>query len=526
MAKNKTDLTNLIIKDKNGRRFLAKIFYSRVILSFFIIALQISIFILFCVRLNPHIEYYYGTSIGLSAIFMIYLSNSRGRNEFKITWLLPLVIFPLFGVSAYLMYHGNYGGRYYRKRMNKINDKLKGFYPPEEGFSKLLEKAEIEDLGKYLLRVGKFYPYQNNQLEYFESGEVFFDELCRSLEKAKSFIFLEFFIIGVDESWNKILRILEKKVKEGVKVRIIYDGIGSVAAAQSSYQKYLESKGIEAHVFLPVIPFFSTQINNRDHRKIVLIDSEIAFTGGLNLSNEYFNYGKNRFAYWKDNAIKISGPAAVSFTRMFLQTWNLQSKKEEDFAYFLHGGQKTYESKGLIIPYADDAFNKIDIAENVYLYLINHAKKSLDITTPYLLIDNHLLTDLIFAVQRGVRVRIAVPSIPDHFTTFCIGKTFQYDLMKNGVEIYEYQKGFIHSKTFVCDGKIATIGSINLDYRSLYHHFECGCLLYKNDVVKEMQEDFNQIVKDSSLMTCESYKKSPAIRKFAGRALRIFAPLL
>lgn len=525
--KENQDLNKLILQDKHGRQILNKVFYSRVIIAFLLVAVQIAVFVYFCVKLNPYTEYYWGTSLGLSTIFMIYLSNSSGKNEFKIAWLLPMVIFPLFGVAAYIMYHTNTGGFIYKKKFQHLEKAVNEFKPGKKTEKKILEEnKEIADIGTYLANNGEFYAHTQNHVTYYSCGEDFFPELLAALKKARDFIFIEYFIIDVDESWTKVLEILEAKAKAGVTVRVLYDGFGSVVASQSQYQKYLKSKGIDAHIFLPLIPFFSTQMNNRDHRKIVVIDGKTGFTGGLNLSNEYFNYGKNRFPYWKDNGVKIEGSGVSNLTSMFLQTWNLQKKEPDDYKKYLSVKGKKFDDAGVIIPYGDDAYNNLDIVEDVYQYMINNAKDYLYITTPYVVIDNQLMSDLIFAAQRGVRVCIAVPSVPDHLLTFCVGKVFQKELMDHGVNIYEYQKGFIHAKTFVCDGKMATVGSVNLDYRSLYHHFECGCFMYRVSVIDEIEKDFEQIMKDSTLMTRESYKKIPAMRRALGRVLKIFAPLL
>lgn len=522
-----SDLNNLIIKDKHGRKILNRFFYSRVFVTFLLIAIQIAIFVIFLVKLNSHSEYYFGSSIGLSALFMIYLSNSKGKNEFKIAWLVPIVIFPLFGVVAYIMYHTNMGGLIYKKRFLQLGKTIQSYKNDEKSDLRKLKKyEEVQDLGNYLLTYGKFTPYEKTKVTYYNSGEVFLPELLEQLKKAENFIFIEYFIINVDECWTSILEVLKEKAKKGVTVRVMYDGLGSVTASQSSYQKFLKENGIDSHIFLPLVPFFSTQLNNRDHRKIVVIDGKTAFTGGINLSNEYFNFGKNKFSYWKDNAVKVEGAAVKGFTEMFLQTWNLQTKQEDEYEKYLYAKVKRFDEPGLVIPYGDNAFNDKDIAEDVYQYIINASKKYLYITTPYLVIDNQLMSDLIFAAQRGVKVRIAVPAKPDHLLTFCVGKTFQKNLMDYGIEVYEYQKGFIHAKTFISDGKMATVGSVNLDYRSLYHHFECGCFMYDVPAIKEIEKDFESIVKDSSLMTKETYKKIPAIRRALGRVFRIFSPLI
>ncbi len=333
-----SDLNNLIIKDKHGRKILNRFFYSRVFVTFLLIAIQIAIFVIFLVKLNSHSEYYFGSSIGLSALFMIYLSNSKGKNEFKIAWLVPIVIFPLFGVAAYIMYHTNMGGLIYKKRFLQLGKTIQSYKNDgKSDLRKLKKYEEVQDLGNYLLTYGKFTPYEKTKVTYYNSGENFLPELLEQLKKAENFIFIEYFIINVDECWTSILEVLKEKAKKGVTVRVMYDGLGSVTASQSSYQKFLKENGIDSHIFLPLVPFFSTQLNNRDHRKIVVIDGKTAFTGGINLSNEYFNFGKNKFSYWKDNAVKVEGAAVKGFTEMFLQTWNLQTKQEDEYEKYAKG---------------------------------------------------------------------------------------------------------------------------------------------------------------------------------------------
>lgn len=295
----------------------------------------------------------------------------------------------------------------------------------------------------------------------------------------------------------------------------------------NAYQHYLKEKGIKSKVFNPLLPIISTPVNNRDHRKIVVIDGKIAYTGGINLSNQYFNYGKNKFPYWKDNFVEIRGPAIQNLLQLFFEVWNIGEKVKDDYALYLNIDYEKIETDGFVIPYGDDAFNSEDIAESVYLEIINNAKKYLYITTPYVVIDNQMLTALTFAAKKGVDVRIIVPSKPDHLITFCIGKTYLKNLLDGGVKIYLYEKGFIHAKTFLCDDNVGTVGSINLDYRSLYAHFECGALIYKNPALADIKADFESMFKnDCQEMKLSDYKKIPAWQRFTGRVLRLFGPLL
>ena len=320
---------------------------------------------------------------------------------------------------------------------------------------------------------------------------------------------------------------LAKKASEGVEVRVLYDAMGSVLASSKFYVNYLQSKGINAQIFLPLFPIFSTQQNNRDHRKIVVIDGQIAYTGGVNISNEYFNMEQRRFNYWKDNAIRIEGSAIKTFIAMFMQTWNISKKYDDNYEYYLNSCDVSNEEKGVIIPYGDDAYNNQDLAEDIYLHIINNAKKYVKITTPYVLIDSQLYDALVFAVSRGVEVSIIVPSVPDHFVTFCMGRVFIKQLIDMGVKVYEYKRGFIHAKTFVSDDRFATIGSVNLDYRSLFHHFECGALLYDKPCIEDIKNDFSEMIEnDCKEFTQESYKSFPLINRMIGRIFKVFAPLM
>lgn len=539
------------IKDKRRVKVFYRNVYSHLIIDFLFIAIQILIIGLFVFRLEKSIEVYLGISLGLSAGFMIFIVNQKGRNEFKLAWIVPMIFLPLLSIAAYIMYHTNLGSRNYGKKLSVLRKKCQEMEAPKEEASlqdvaSLQEKASLQevpsskrmpspqflptpdksfsDLQLYLTN-NFFLPYENCQTKYYLNGESFFPELIKEIQNAQKYIFLDFFIVELDASWNEILDALEERAKSGVEIRLICDGLGSPVVSTRLYQKYLKSKGIKSRVFIPIVPIFSTHLNHRDHRKIIIIDGNTAFTGGLNLANEYFNRGKNKFAYWKDNAVKIQGPAIHTLLQLFLQSWNMFSKTPEDFSPYFPVCNQTFTEAGTIIPYGDDFFNNKDIAENIYLYIINNAKKYLNITTPYILVDNLLQEALFFAAARGVDVSIILPSRPDHFLTFCIGKTFLNTFVKNGIKVYLYKKGFIHQKTFIADDKIATIGSVNLDYRSLYHHFENGVIFIDSPIVNAVKNDFDNILKDCTLMEQKDYKKIPLHIRAIGRVLRIFAPL-
>lgn len=540
------DLSTQILSDSRHLGILKKILVNKIIITFFLIVIQIALWIVFLFWLEPYLKYYIGSGLVLVSGFMIYLSNCKGKNEFKLAWLAPTVIFPLFGISGYFLYHANWGGHELRTNLNRVKSNTNSLLPEKESANSILQKfPEVQDLAKYLLNEGNFFPHTNNVEKYYPNGESLYPDFLENLKSAKEFIFIEFFIVDIDESFIKILNILKQKVKEGVEVRFLYDAFGSYIPATKTYKKYLESFGIKAQVFLPLVPVFSTQLNNRDHRKIVVIDGKIGYTGGLNLKNEYFNINnkKNKFPYWKDNFIEIRGSAIRNLTEMFLQNWNIQikpqksrfSKKinenfiEDDYKEYICRNYEIFsesQGEGLVIPYGDDAHNKNDIAEDVYLYILNKAQKYVYITSPYVVIDNQMLETLTFAAKRGVDVKLIVPSEPDHILTFAIGKTYIKNLLDNGIHVYLYNKGFIHAKTFVSDDVTATVGSVNLDYRSFFHHFECGVFLHKTKCVSDIKNDIQETLKDCTEMFLEDYKKLPLKIRFSGRLFRLFAPLV
>lgn len=526
---NEEDFNYKYIKDKKVKRAIKQSVYSRVVIIALLLIAQIVFSFLILLKLEPYIEYFIGGNVVITLLFFIYLSNIQGKNEYKLAWLLPVLIMPIFGLACYILYHINSGGLLLRSKLEKLKKKTNEYIANDENSLKILESfPEVQGIGYYLLKQSANKPHINNQLEYYSCGEDFYLKFLNTLKSAKKFIFLEFFIINIDESWLLILEVLQQKVSEGVEVRILYDALGSLMTSTKRYVKYLNSLGIKAKVFLPLIPFFSTQQNNRDHRKIVIIDGEIGYTGGLNLANQYFNVGENRFPYWKDNFIKIEGSAVQNFTNMFLQTWNISNMKiSDDFNKYLNIiPSKTYEPDGLLIPYDDDAYNNEDIAEDVYNYVIENSRQYLYITTPYVILDYQIKESLIFAAKKGVNVILIVPNKPDHLITFCIGRTYIKNLIENSVKVFCYEKGFIHAKTFISDDKIATVGSANLDYRSFFHHFECGTFIYKSKVINEIKTDFENTLNDCSEFTIEQYKKIPLIKRMIGRVFRIFSPLV
>ena len=337
---------------------------------------------------------------------------------------------------------------------------------------------------------------------------------------------MEYFIVEKGEMWSEILDILKEKVWQGVDVRFMYDGMCSLYLLPYHYDKELRRAGIKCKQFNKVRPMLTSYQNNRDHRKICVIDGKVAFTGGINLADEYINV-KERFGYWKDTAIMLEGEAVQSFTMMFLQMWNITEKREEPYENYLTPKlNETKLDQGFVLPYADSPFDKQNVGEQVYLHILNHAKKYVHIMTPYLIIDDDMVSALEYVAQCGVEVIIIMPHKPDKWYAFAVARTYYESLMRAGVRIYEYTPGFVHAKVFVSDNDTATVGTINLDYRSLYHHFECGAFIYNNRVVWDIEKDFQETLKKCHEMTMEDIKSISWIQKLCGRVLRLIAPLM
>lgn len=480
---------------------------------------------------TPAAQYAFQISILVSLIFSFFLINCPGKNEFKIAWLIPVLIAPFFGIILYLLFKKNPLSSKFERNLKKIKTFSMAYYADINNEEKALNiYPKITDISRYLKYNAGFYTFTETSTHYFSSGEKMFPSLLEDLKKAEQFIFVEYFVIEESFMWQSILDILTEKSKKGVEIYILYDSLGSVSLATHSYEKYLQRLGFKAKIFSPFRPVYDTALNNRDHRKLINIDGKIAYTGGTNISDEYINKIQKRFSYWKDSAIRIEGPAVRTFTVSFLQLWYLQQKKSDlshnDFDRFVNIEKNQQETNGIVIPYGDDAYSGSDIAEDVYNYILAKSHKYVHIITPYLVIDNTMMNAMVFAAKRGVEVQLIVPAVYDHLLTFCVGRKFIKQLISNGVHVFTYNKGFIHSKIFVSDDKRATVGSINLDYRSLYHHFECGTFLYQTKTIAEIEMDFQETLKDSTELTYRKYKKIPVIIRLLGWIFKVFAPLL
>ncbi len=483
----------------------------------------------------------------LSAIAFVmafYVVNSDMKPYFKLTWVFIILFLPIVGCPAYFMF----GRAEMTKRKRQRFHEISGVYRKVRMQEKADEKKPLcETIAKqdrqlyrqtsYIANMAGYPVYENQKTHYYESGEAMLSQFLSDLRTAKEYIFMEYFIIEPGVMFDAILEILEEKVQQGVKVRVIYDDIGCIKTVPPKYDRYLRSKGIECACFNRFRPFLSVVMNNRDHRKITVIDGRIAYTGGLNLADEYINE-KKRFGYWKDAGIRIEGDAAYSFATMFLEMWGFINKThgEDELMGLINRSDReceaaeshpdtTQDAQGYIQPYADSPYIKEPIAENVYLNIINNAKDYVYIFTPYLIIGSELQTALANAAKSGVDVRIVTPDIPDKKMTFLLTQSHYGSLLDAGVKIYQFTPGFIHSKCILADDAYAVVGTINFDFRSLYMHFECGVLLYRTASVLQLKEDMEKTFAVSRQMPTDFCRKRKLPVRLMQAALRLFAPV-
>ena len=362
-------------------------------------------------------------------------------------------------------------------------------------------------------------------MTYFPLGEDKFAEMLRQLEKAEHFIFLEYFIVSEGLMWGEVLEILVRKAQEGVDVRLMYDGTCEFALLPHKYLKLLRERGIQCKVFSPVSPFISTHYNYRDHRKILVIDGHTAFNGGINLSDEYINRVR-RFGHWKDTAVMLKGEAVKSFTLMFLQMWNIDERTMEFGKNLVYPASCKENARGYVVPYGDCPLDEDRVGERVYMDILNRAIKYVHIMTPYLILDGEMEGALKYAAERGVEVALVLPGIPDKKLPYALAKTHYPSLLESGVKIYEYTPGFVHAKVFVSDHREAVVGTINLDYRSLYHHFECATYMYGTDCISDIEADFQDMLPKCRRVTPETVQREKWTVKLTGVLMKAASPLL
>lgn len=516
---------------ERGKQGMAHIVFSRMGMILLLMVLQVFVIAGIFLWFGQYLPHIFGVEIAFIILMTLYLLNSEIDPTAKITWLVLIMITPVVGTLLLLYTQADIGHRAIRKRLQEIiRETRESIGQPEETMQKLMQESkETAMLAGYIGRTGCYPVYGHTDVAYFPSGEGKFAEILVELKKAEHFIFLEYFIIDEGLMWGKILEILAEKAAQGVEVRVMYDGTCEFALLPHDYPKRLKALGIKCKIFLPATPFVSTHYNYRDHRKILVIDGHTAFTGGVNLADEYINQIE-RYGHWKDTALMLKGEAVRSFTLMFLQMWHVDknTKGYEKFLKFpvTAPGENAVGENGYVLPYGDSPLDHDKVGERVYMDILNHAREYVHIMSPYLILDGEMECALKFAAERGVDVRLILPGIPDKAIPYALAKTHYKSLLESGVKIYEYTPGFVHAKVFVSDNCRGVVGTINLDYRSLYHHFECAAYLYNTSCIPDMERDFQETMKQCRKVTWETVQQTKWTWKVMGVLMKFLAPLL
>ena len=516
------------MKSQPRPRSLFRIIFGRTTFVILGLLLQIAFFFSIFRWLGNYIHFVYITYVLVSSSVVIAILNRPMDSSFKMAWIIPVLLIPIFGIILYVFVQVQFQTRALARRVNLSVEKTKPYLVQDPQVQKRLRAASVRGsrLVDYMNHIAGFPVYENTAAKFFPLGEDMFEQLMEELKAAKHFIFMEYFIVEEGHMWGTILDILKEKVREGVEVRFMYDGMCAISMLPYNYPEQIARYGIKCKMANSVKPFLSTTQNNRDHRKICVIDGKVGYTGGINLGDEYINQ-KVRFGHWKDTAIMLKGDAVQSLTMMFLEMWNVDERRAEGYGKYLTPKYPGLRRElGYVIPYADSPFDNENVGEEVYFHILNHAKKYVHIMTPYLILDNEMITTLTRVAKSGIEVIIIMPHIPDKWYAFAVAKTYYKELIEGGVQIYEYTPGFVHAKVFVSDDDTATVGTINLDYRSLYLHFECGAFIYNNSEVDKIERDFQQTLARCHKVTLIEVKNRSMLTKIAGQVMRLVAPLM
>ncbi len=515
------------------RKGIAKLLFSRFFLIVFLIIFQVIAITAVYVYYMEKVPMLFSLRWVFILIMVIYLFNNKMDASAKLTWMLIISILPLLGTFFLLFTQSNIGHRVESRRIRQQIDETRDVIKQDEQVNKEIrhDGSGTDDLSTFLCKTGCYPLYNGTEVTYFPIGEDMFEAMIRELEKAEKFIFLEFFIVEEGYMWGRMLDILLRKARQGVEVRFMYDGMCEISTLPDDYWKLLENKRIQAKTFSPLTPLVSSHYNYRDHRKILVIDGKTAFNGGVNLADEYINRVE-RFGHWKDTAVMLKGSAVKSFTLMFLQMWNIGIKQAEYNAWLdetdnVSDDEQSFEdANGYVMPYADCPLDDYKAGETVYMDILNRATEYVHIMTPYLILDGELELSLKYAAQRGVDVKIILPGIPDKKVAYALAKTHYKSLTESGVKVYEYIPGFVHAKVFVSDDIKAVVGTINLDYRSLYHHFECATYMYKTDCIADIERDFEETLVKCREVTAETIKNEKLSYKILGGIAKLISPLM
>lgn len=463
----------------------------------------------------------------LAFTVVITVYNQTRSSASKISWIVLVLFFPVLGLCLYLLVGQPWATHSIRKRFENVDRSLIGRLPQDESVTRAIEGENPVVAGqvRYIQKWANYPVYRNTSVTFHPLGEAAFEDLKSELRKAEKFIFMEYHAIELSECFLELEAILAERAKAGVEVRLFYDDVGSLSFIGPNFVQRMEALGIRCRVFNPLVPLISAFMNNRDHRKITVIDGRVGFTGGYNLADEYFNV-KHPYGHWKDTGVRLQGEAVRSLTVMFLEMWNAARREDADYSAYTNPQATEVNAAGYVQPYADSPLDDERVGENVYMNMIKSARRYVWITTPYLILDDEMSYELILAAKRGVDVRIFTPGIPDKKIVFQLTRSYYAQLARGGVRIFEYAPGFLHAKQMLVDDELAAVGTINLDFRSLYLHFENGVFMYKCAAIGDIRRDFEAMQPLCREMTQTSLKRRIAPMRVLQSLLRLFAPLL
>ncbi|MCI2154609.1 MAG: cardiolipin synthase [Solobacterium sp.] len=505
---------------------IAHVLFSRMVLMILLILLEAAFIYTALTYVPAELLNDLETVLRLFSLVVVLLIVSYSRHlSSDLMWIVLILIAPAGGILVWLFLEvlDRFSSRIYKELQQETSSAKKYYLQSPEIQKKAFQDEDLAGQYRFISSSAGFPIYQNTGFRYYGLGELGWKPMLEDLRNAKEFIFLEYFIIEPGVMWDSIHEILKQKASEGVTVRVMYDDMGSLNTLPGNYWKKLRQEGIEAVAFNRVHPLLNGIMNHRDHRKIMVIDGVTAYSGGINLADEYINV-KHIHGHWKDNVIRITGEAVWSYTVLFLTNWNAYTHEDSDYTLWKREAVKG-EPDGFIAPYGDTPLDFQLTGQDVYLNILNHARHYCYIFTPYLIIDTDMMNSLILAAKRGVDVRIITPGIADKKIIWRITRSYYPNLIQEGVKIYEYTPGFDHAKVFVSDDEVATVGTINLDYRSLYLHFENGTALFHSAEINAIKADFLEAQKASHLVTMEEGRMG-IFRTFFYLVLRIFAPMM
>ena len=506
---------------KRGKKIPAKLLVSGILVLFQII------FVMFIVFNLPDLYAPLDTVLRILSVVTVFIIINRKNDAiYKNMWIIFILAIPFFGCVAFLLWGRGRTSPSIKKRIASEKNLSKAYLSQDPTVMSSLEYCDMlhSRQGRYLKNESGYPVYRNTTVEYLSPGEKFFPRMLEELEKAERYIFIEFFILSEGYMWDKIHKILKRKVTEGVEVKIIFDDFGSISRQYKGFADKLSEDGIEVSIFNPIKPSVDLFLNNRNHRKIVVVDGIVSMTGGINIGDEYINCEK-RFGYWMDCAAIFKGDATRSFVVMFCNLWNvLHPKNRITMSKYLT--TCSIDTEGFVQPYSDDPLDELTPGEGLYRTIISGSQKYVHIVSPYLILDNHMLKELKTAARSGIDVKIITPSHPDKWYVHPVTQYYYEELLEAGVRIYEYSPGFIHSKLFVSDDAVATVGTINTDYRSFYLHFECGVWMCQVPAVKEIEKHFNEIIKECKEIKLAEWKKRPVLLRLKQSLLHLFAPFM